>query len=147
MTPRPARALPPFADRRNFSVSPLRHQAADVAHEGGRLIDTRTVSVTVPARFVHNMSEYELQTIGADGKPFTPAHSGGSLPQVSGKTARLLYTYRTSELLLNKMREFRFTYRPSYTAVFRNIALRPAIASVPASPNPKPASSQRMVSR
>ena len=120
-----------------ISVSPLRHRAADVAHEGGRLIDTRTVFVTVPARFVHNMSEYELQTIGAEGKPFTPAHSGGSFPQVTGKTAHLLYTYRTSELLLNRIKGFRFTYRPSYTAVFRDVALRPAGTPLPFLPSPQ----------
>ncbi len=108
-----------------ISISPAHVHSAAQAHENGRLVDTTSVTVTLPTRFVHDSSEYDFQIIGNDGKPFATRHSSLSMPLVSGGMASLLFTYRTSELPLGQVKEFRFTYRPARTAVFRNIALRP----------------------
>lgn len=112
------------------------------------------VSVTLPSRFVHDESEYQFYAVDRNGKRINVQHAGNSIPDTSAKTAHILYTFRTFEMPLDRVKEFRFTYRPCHTAVFRDVALRPdgpavrqpaARASTPLAASPMASTGARAV--
>ena len=83
------------------------------------------VIVTLPSRFVSEPNAYQFYPVDQSGRPLRVQHTSSNIPDLSKKTARMGFVFRSSEMPLDKVMEFRFTYRPSLAAVFRGVALRP----------------------
>lgn len=84
------------------------------------------VTFRLPKRFVRDESQYKILVIDQNGQPFPKVSASQSYPAIQGKEAVIRYTLDAGKQRRSQIKEFRLTYRPSYTAVFRNAALRPA---------------------
>lgn len=84
------------------------------------------VMFRLPKRFVRDESQYKILVIDQNGQPFPKVSASQSYPAIEGKEAVIRYTLDAGKQMRSQIKEFRLTYRPSYTAVFRNAALRPA---------------------
>lgn len=84
------------------------------------------VTFRLPKRFARDESQYKILVIDQNGQPFPKVSASQSYPAIQGKEAVIRYTLDAGKQRRSQIKEFRLTYRPSYTAVFRNAALRPA---------------------
>lgn len=84
------------------------------------------VTFRLPKRFVRDESQYKISVIDQNGQPFPKVSASQSYPAIQGKDAVIHYTLDAGKQMRSQIKEFHLTYRPSYTAVFRNAALRPA---------------------
>lgn len=89
------------------------------------------VQFSLPSRFVRNGSEYKVVAIAKDGLLLPIPGGSQSDPIFHGKSATFRYTFQASNLPLDRIKEFRLTYRSSQTVVFRNVALHPIASTAP----------------
>ena len=115
--------------------------------EQHHLTQTTEVAVALPSRYVQDMSEYSFYPMDWNGKRIIVQHAGSNLPDTTKKMAYMAFDFRTSELPLSRVKEFRFAYRPSHTATFRDVDLQPiastastfpsAASTIPSAPTQK----------
>ena len=92
------------------------------------------VQFSLPSRFVRNESEYKIAAIDKEGLPLPIPGVSQSYTVFQGKSAIVRYAFQASKLPLDRIKEFRLTYRSSQPVVFRNVALQPITSA--ASTNP-----------
>ena len=100
------------------------------------------VQFSLPSHFVRNESEYKIAAIDKEGLPIRIPGGSQSYPIFHGKSAIVRYAFQASKLPLDRIKEFRLTYRPSQTVVFRNVALHPNVATATASTQSATAAAQ-----
>ena len=96
--------------------------------EQHHLTQTTEVAVALPSRLVRDMSEYSFYPVDKNGKRINVQHAGSNIPDTTKKIADMAFDFRTSELPISRVKEFRFEYRSSQTATFRDVALKPDVS-------------------
>ena len=97
--------------------------------EQHHLTQTTEVAVSLPTRYVQDISESSFYPVDWNGKRINVHDAGRNLPDTTKKMAHMTFHFRTSELPLSRVKEFRFEYRPSQTATFRDVALQPVASA------------------
>ena len=102
---------------------------ADTSSKHGRI----QVAFRLPRRYVQDESQYQILVIGRDGQPLNGVGASQSYPEIEGKEAVIVYSVKAGstpngQRVLSQIQAFQLIYRPSQTAIFRNVALHPVTA-------------------